>query len=57
MNALITVKFKLSDVCNPEDLKNTGMTFEEMVRYLISEEGIFGLVEDNGDVINIELAQ
>jgi hypothetical protein len=57
MNATITVKFKLSDVCNPEDLESIGITFEEMVRYLISEEGIFSLVEDNGEVINIELAQ
>jgi hypothetical protein len=57
MNAIIIVKFKLSDVCNPEDLEDTGMTFEEMVRYLISEEGIFSLVEDNGEVINIELIQ
>ena len=54
MNATITVKFKLSDVCNPEDLETTGMTFEEMVRYLISEEGIFDLVEDDGEIISVE---
>jgi len=57
MNAIITVKFKLSGVCDPEDLKNTGMTFEEMVRYLILQEGIFGLVGDDGAIINIEVSQ
>lgn len=54
MDATITVKFKLSDVCNHEDLETTGMTFEEMVRHLISEEGIFDLVEDDGEIVSIE---
>jgi len=54
MNAIITVKFKLLNLCNPEDLESMGMTFEEMVRNLISEEGIFGLVEDGGEIISVE---
>jgi len=54
MDAIITVKFKLLNLCNPEDLKTTGMTFEEMVRGLILEEGIFGLAEDDSDILSIE---
>jgi len=57
MDAIVTVKFKLSNMCNEEDLIETGMTFEEMVKNLISEEGIMGLVdadEMDGEIISVE---
>lgn len=53
MNAMVTVKFRFDSVCNEEDLQN--MTFVEMVKYLINEEGICGVVDTvNYEIINVE---
>ena len=47
MNAEVIVKFRFDNVCNEEDLKNAEMNFEQMVKYLIKEEGIVGVVDMN----------
>ena len=52
MNAKVTIEFIVNNVCNPEDLVDT--TFEELVRWLIREEGIHGIAEDDYKVIKIE---
>lgn len=45
MAAEVTVVFKVPNVIGRSDLEGTGKTFEEMVRYLIAEEGLFGVVD------------
>ncbi len=56
MKAKITVEFILNDICELDDLSSYEMTFEEMVRYLIKEEGLFGLTKDGdlGNIVKIE---
>lgn len=55
MDAIVTAKFRFSNVCNKEDLDD--MTFEEMVKYLIAEEGLMGVVDDSdGEIISVEEA-
>ncbi len=53
MDAIITVRFTLSNVCDRKDLGD--QTFEDMVRWLIQEEGIFGIVDEpRGEIISVE---
>ena len=53
MDALVTVKFRFDNVCNEEDLDT--MSFEDMVKYLIKEECICGVVDiENYEVIKVE---
>jgi len=56
MNAEVTVQFKLPNICDVEDLEAAQMTFEEMVRWLIREEGLLGLVSGRGHIISVEEA-
>jgi len=51
IKAKVTVEFILDDVCNEEDL--VGITFDTMVRYLILEEGIYGIASEE-KVIKVE---
>lgn len=56
MDAFVTVKFRFNDVCNEEDL--TDITFSDMVKYLIQEEGICGVIDtENYEIINVEQAE
>lgn len=52
MNAKVTVVFMLPNMCGPEDLEFEGKTFDEMIRYLILEEGLFGL-QDSYEITEI----
>ena len=56
MNAEITVKIKINNICDSEDLKDTRMTFKEMVEWLIKEEGIYEVMTwgEEPNVINIK---
>ena len=54
MDAKVTVQFILPHMCSPEDLISEGKSFEEMVRYLIFEEGLWGLCQDDWEIIKIE---
>jgi len=54
MNALVTVRFEFPNVCNPEDLVEMGQTFEQMVKYLIREEGLFGVVSDDYEILDVK---
>ena len=44
MDAKLTFTGIFKNVCNPEDLGD--WTFEEMVRFLVEEEGIWGCIDD-----------
>ena len=59
LHAKVVVEFLFPYVCCESDLKDTGMTFEEMVRHLIKEEGLFGVVDEDEDykIIKIERAK
>lgn len=52
MNAIVTVKFVLKNICDKKDLEDT--SFEEMVKFLIDEEGLFNLCDDEYEIIKIE---
>lgn len=54
MGAKITIEFTAPNLCDEESLKENGWTFEEMVKFLIKEEGLFGIVEDDYHILGIE---
>jgi hypothetical protein len=55
MDAFVTVRYKLSNLCNEEDLVD--IKFEEMVKDLIEKEGIWSMADDDSEeILNIELA-
>lgn len=57
MDAVVTMKFLIRDVCSEGDL-GPGETLEDLVRDLIeSEGGVLGLVEDEGEVVSIREAR
>ncbi len=53
LNARITATYIVRDVCAPQDLVDTGMTFEEMVRDLIESERLTGLA-DQEQIVSVE---
>lgn len=53
MDAKITIDFVATNLCSEETLTEDGWTFDEMVRFLIKEEGLFGIVEDEFCIVNI----
>ena len=42
MDAIVTIRYRLPDVCKPEDLENTGMTFEEIIKSILRDEDMIG---------------
>jgi len=53
MDAMVTVKFRFNNVCDKSDLE--GITFKDMVEYLIKEEGICGVIDlDKYEIIDVE---
>jgi hypothetical protein len=56
--AKVTVEFIIPNLCEDEDLKETGMSFDELTRYIIKEEGLMGIVDDqDGKILNIEMIE
>ena len=59
MDAEITVRFIARNLCSLEDLRDHTSVrqahdaFAEIVRYLIQEEGLFGIVEDDPEILSI----
>lgn len=52
---MITVQLKMENVCDEEDLQACSMTFSDMCRYLIEEDGLFSVVNtEDYKIINIE---
>lgn len=51
MNAIVTVEFTIRNICSKEDVEASGLTFEELVESLISEEGLLSLCADSSTVI------
>ena len=56
MDAIITVKFTLRNICDARDLREADMTFKDMVDVMLHEEGLFGMAEDAYEIISIEEA-
>ena len=55
MKAKITISYELSNICSKEDLVGSLDTLEKMVTYLIKEEGLFGLVDEESlKIISVE---
>lgn len=57
LDAEITVRLRLSNLCTREDLAELEMSFEDLVRQEIRENGLFGLVDDEGVVTEIKVWQ
>jgi len=53
MKAEIIVRFTAKNICNREDVKPYG-SFEKLIKYLIREEGLFGIVDDTFKVISVK---
>ena len=54
LNATITVRMIFKNICTKEDLDESDMTLQEMVRFLIDAEGLFGVCEDDYEIVRIE---
>ena len=52
MDAEVTVKFTIRNT--GEHMECGFETYPELVRWLIQEDGLWGLVEDEFEIINIE---
>lgn len=51
MNAEIAVKFTIKDVCSEQDLKDLNINLAEMVQLILNEEGIWGIIEDDYEIL------
>jgi len=57
MDAKLTIEVTIRSVCNPEDLERMSITFSELTRDLIKEEGHFiGFIDDNWKILSVEQA-
>jgi len=58
MDATVTIRFRAENLCNPSDFGNGApdKTFADLVKRLIESEGLFGIVQDDYDIISIEEA-
>ena len=55
LSADIYVKFRFNNICSQEDLDEDGWTLEELIRFLIKEEGLMGIVDDElSEILKIE---
>lgn len=56
MKAKVLIQYTIKNVCNKEDFgKNRPCkTFNELVRYLIREEGIHGIAEDKYKIVSVQ---
>jgi hypothetical protein len=55
MDAVVTVEFTIRNVFSKEELDDSGLLFEELVRSYIGEEGLLSLCSDgNASVVAIE---
>ena len=56
MDAEVVMRYRIPDVCDAEQLGDFG-TFDELVRWMIVEEGIHGLAEDEPEIVSIQEIQ
>lgn len=54
MDADVIIKFRFNNVCSKQDLEDTRMSFKEMVELLIQECGLFGVCEDEYEIIEVK---
>jgi hypothetical protein len=60
MDAYCTIRFRLNNICSPDDFGpgEPHETLDDLVRNLIEEEGgIIGLTDDQGEVVAIKEAR
>ena len=57
MDAYVTVRYRCSDLCDESDLGEAPFkTLEDMVRWLIAEDGVQSICDNEGEVVAVELA-
>jgi hypothetical protein len=54
MKAKIIVEFTFKNICNKNDLVGKVNTLDKMVRWLIKENGLFGVVEDKYKILKVK---
>ena len=62
INGTVTIKFPLRNVISPEELRDfwgegKGLTFEQYVRWFISEEGLDNLIDDATGIEVVEVTE
>jgi hypothetical protein len=50
----VTVKFRINNAYDKDDLKEYWDDPEWLISWLIKEEGLFGLVEGPGELLTVE---
>lgn len=53
MDAIIKVEYVIKNICNERDLEDCQMNLQEMVKMIIKDEGLFGVVEDDYKILSI----
>ena len=54
MSGEIIVRFTITSLCNPEDLIDAKMTFEEMVREEIQCNDLLDVVDEGYEIIEVK---
>lgn len=55
MDVIITVEFVVKSLCDSEDCIAEQKTVHEMAKAIAESEGLFGIVEDNYEIIKTEV--
>ena len=53
VNAEVTIKFIIENTGSPEEWEFD--TYDEVIKWLIQEEGLWGLVNDEYEILKIEM--
>jgi hypothetical protein len=53
LDAEVTMRFRIKDVCDESDCRRNGVTFNRIVRDLVESENIMGLAEDEGVIVKV----
>lgn len=54
--AKVLVEFTIKNAVNQEDLDDMEWELDQMVRWLIQEEGLFGICEDDFRIVSVSKA-
>lgn len=56
MDAIVTVEFLIKNVCSEDELSDKKTTLESVVRWLVTQEGLLTLAEDDPKIVSIRQA-
>jgi hypothetical protein len=53
LGAEVVVRMRAKTLCTKQDLLDSGLSFDEMFREMVKEEGLFGICEDGFDILDV----